>query len=260
MRNRKRYIFSTRGNVFRDSNGFKIKMNYILGHEGDTSPSISSGYIPMRDNQVVDHSGVTLYGGIDIGQFPKGRKDILRAYGMSSEQADYYLPFLGLKCEEAKRMWYSRGNTEYRLPQEVLERIYAKSISERSKRLFEIFGRGFAAMPMHRQTATFDIFHQFGIHGAPSFTNAINLGIDEGDWSQAGNELADFGAEKYQRRINRNLAMFAGFELPPYVSKGKVIKDMQEELNHSGLVELLKVDGDFGPKTRKALAQYISKS
>ena len=257
----KKYTFGTHHKLFKDSNGIIIHMEYVLDHEGDTSPSISSGYLPVKANgEVMGHSGVTLYGGIDIGQLPKGRKDILMSYGMSSEQADYYLPFMGIKGNDAKILWNCRGNKEYRLPQDVLDHVYGVSVSKRAIQLFNIFGKEFSKLLPHRQTAVFDIYHQFGIYGAPSFTKAIKRGLLDNDWTDAGKELANFGAEKYQKRIDRNLAMFAGFELPPYKNSGIEIKDMQKELNLKLKNNRIREDGAFGQNTRDAIALYIAKS
>jgi len=179
------------------------------------------GYVPEENGITIGNSGVTVGGGVDLGQ--QSEAD-LRRRGVPEDLIDKLRPFLGLKREAAQR--FLRENPL------ILTEDQARTLTDRVRggialEVARNFNRDselrFQDLPSEVQTVIASVATQFGPNlGRSNATPRFWRFVTAGDWQRALEELRDFGDRFQDRRdeeADKLLEAFPDLDDPGKISE-----------------------------------------
>ncbi|GAK34495.1 hypothetical protein AQ1_02394 [alpha proteobacterium Q-1] len=161
-------------------------------------------YIPIKDGKPIDDSGVTVGGGVDLGQQSEGD---LRRRGAPEALIAELRPYLGLRKEDAQRFLAANPLTLTREEAQLLTDRVRGGIGVEVARNFNRDSKlRFQDLPPEAQTVIASVATQYGPNlkipakegGTPRFWKFVT----EGDWQSALEELRDFG-DGFKPRRNK---------------------------------------------------------
>lgn len=164
-----------------------IDWNFIRQLEGRRN----SAYVPMKDGQVIQNSGVTIGTGVDLGQQTEAR---LRRLGVSDEIINKLSPFLGSGKRKQAAVTALEESGGLTLSDEEVDALDQALKSETLREVRNWYnknntqGNDWSDLSDRQQTVAASIAFNHGLDGAPTFFGHIS----EGNWEGVVDELEHF--------------------------------------------------------------------
>jgi Bacterial toxin homologue of phage lysozyme, C-term len=169
-----------------------IDFKIITENEGGVQ---TSGYVPPSGGAGVDHSGMTIGAGIDIGnQSVSGLQNLVRNYGLSADLVQKLAPYVGISGQPA--LTFLQANPIILSAAEVTnldEAFWAYKGATLAAQFdsAQHIGLTFSMLPSNTQTALADMYwHYANLANGYLTKTQLWTEITTGNWSAAANNIA----------------------------------------------------------------------
>ena len=167
--------------------------------------AVTEGYVPMRDGEALESSGVTIASGFDIGQ--RSEND-LWDLNLGAELTECLTPYANLRGEAAVEAINRNPLTVTDEDAEVIDEVVHARFERRVERKWnESSNIYWTELSDRQQTIVMSVTYQYGSpwRRCPTFWR---LATDD-DWDGVIAELRDFG-DSYPTRRNREADYLEG--------------------------------------------------
>jgi len=187
-----------------------IDYDFIHQLEGGV---LAEGYVPQQNGEAIAQSGVTIGGGIDLGQ---QKIEELENLEVAPGTLAKLKPFIGLqKADAIEALKASPLVLTNEEAEELTKRVIDRDLGKLKSQYTEQTGESFDDLPAAAQTVAASLNHQYG--NLPSKTPRFWSFLTQGKLDEAVAELKDFG-DRYQSRRQSEAA---------FLEKG--LKEMAKE-------------------------------